>query len=104
MDEAAAQRAVVDLLLGPDCLPLKIRAGEFVDESDVARLFDALGVLIAAYRGRTTVPKEIALALVDISAHFDNRFYTEVQQNRLEDIGHELQRLAEELFSTAERR
>ncbi|WP_277209154.1 hypothetical protein [Isoptericola croceus] len=98
MDETHAEQVVVDRLLGPQAVPLRLHQGAYVDEAEVAELVEALAFLVQAYRGRTMVPKPIALALVDISARFENRFYTQEQQERLEDIAHELQRLAEELF------
>ncbi len=101
MDETHAEQMVVDRLLGPQAVPLRLHQGGFVDEVEVAELVEALTFLVQAYRGRPTVPKPIALALVDISARFDNRFYTQEQQERLEDIAHELQRLAEDLFDPA---
>jgi hypothetical protein len=101
MDETHAEQVVVDRLLGPRAVPLRLHQGDFVDEAEVAELVGALAVLVQAYRGRPTVPKQVALALVDISARFENRYYSHEQQERLEDIAHELQRLAENLFDPA---
>ena len=68
MNEIEAERVVHDLLLGPDSLPMQVHRGDFVNESNVDELFDALSVLIDFYRDLSSVPKALALALIDISA------------------------------------
>jgi hypothetical protein len=99
MNEADAERIVYDRLLGPHSLSAQVRDNTFVDEVEVNELHRAISALTEFYRDRPNVPKSVALAFVDIAARFENRFYSESQQERLQDIGLELSCLAEELFS-----
>lgn len=99
MDAAEAERIVETRLLGEFSLRVQVRDGDFVNESEVDELLRALNTLTEVYRAQSCVPKILALALVDISAAFDNRFYSPDQQEQLEDLGQEIRRLAEKLFS-----
>ena len=53
----------------------------------------------AGSRTSPSVPKELALATVGIATRFENVYYPQEQQERLEDIGAEVERLAEEIFT-----
>ena len=90
---------VVARLVGEDSLPVQVRGGGFVDEAQVAELLAALQVLAGRLVGERTVPKALALATVNVASRFENSHYALAQQERLEDIGHEVERLAEELYS-----
>jgi hypothetical protein len=79
MNEADAEFVVYDRLLGPRSLTSQIRDNAFVDEAEVSERFRAINTLTVLYRDRPDVPKELALAFVDIAARFENRFYSESQ-------------------------
>jgi len=91
---------VVARLIGPDSLPLQIRGGQFVDEREVAELLDAMRALVGRFTDESAVPKELALATVGTATRFENAHYPQEQQDRLEDLGAEVERLAEEVFGT----
>lgn len=91
---------VVTHLVGDESLPLQIRGGRLVDERAVAELLGAMSALVGRFTGEQSVPKELALATVGIATRFENVHYPQEQQERLEDLGAEVERLAEEMFAT----
>lgn len=99
MIEEEAISIVQRLLLGQDSIPVKVRAGVQYSDAEVYELKSALHVLIGLYRDKSFVPKVVALSFVNISAVLQSRFYDAAQQQRLEDLGADLEYLAEELFS-----
>ncbi|HEX6240696.1 MAG TPA: hypothetical protein VFZ61_07380 [Polyangiales bacterium] len=100
-DPAAALAVVDELLLGPDSIPVRLRAREGLDPQKYAALVEALQILVEHYRGKTEVPKPLALAFVDISNFFyySEDAYPPKVLERLEDAAHELTQLANQLFS-----
>ncbi|MCC2313562.1 hypothetical protein [Cellulomonas xiejunii] len=90
---------VVARLVGNNSLPTQVHGGEFVDERQVAELLEAMGALVGRFTSEASVPKELALATVAIATRFENVHYPQDQQERLEDIGAEVERLAEEIFT-----
>jgi hypothetical protein len=69
-----------------------------LDEPQLAEVERAMHHLAQAWAGRDAVPKRLAMALVDIQSGFDNRFYDEAEQERLEEAGMRLVELAYELL------
>jgi len=103
MDAMIAVELVCASLLGEHSFPVKIRTRHRVTEEEVNELFSAIDFLIRHYRGQNTVPKNLALAFVDIYAGFSvaDGFYSEDEIKRYEDIGIALQEKAYDLFEGA---
>ncbi|GAB7529179.1 hypothetical protein PS3A_15880 [Pseudomonas sp. 3A(2025)] len=103
MDAESAVKLVCARLLGENSIPVKIRTREHVSEEEVNELFFAIDFLIVYYRGQEAVPKELALAFVDIYVGLNSAdaFYDEDQVQRYEDIGIALQQKAYALFESA---
>jgi hypothetical protein len=97
----AALREVDELLLGENSILLQIRARQGLDRARFDQLVKAIEVLIAHYRHRSDVPKQLALAFVDISNYFYYKedYYPMPVLIELEDAAHKLSYLAQELFS-----
>lgn len=101
MDLDTALATVDELLLGPDSIPVRLRAREGLDAERYQQLVAAIQALIEHYKDKPEVPKQLALAFLDISNFFfftEKEYPTEVLE-RLEDAAHELTSLANELFS-----
>ena len=101
MDSTTAQTEVDELLLGPNSILVELRSLQGLDPTKYSRLVTAIHTLIDHYKGKTEVPKRLAVAFIDISNYF---YYTEDeypkdQLDRLEDAAHELTYLADKLFS-----
>lgn len=92
------------LLIGANSIPVQLRMGEGLDEDSYIELTRALERLIEYYAQRPEVPKSLALAFVDVGTAFAYApgTYPDDQLERLEDIGHELSQLGQELFSSDE--
>jgi hypothetical protein len=101
MEVADALNLVYECLLGENSLPLQLRMQQGLDEKRFAELTVALRVLIAHYRSKHEVPKQLALCMVDIYGAFSFKegFYEAEESNRIEDAGILLQELATELFT-----
>ena len=99
----SALEIVYDCLLGEQSIPAQLRFRQGMNENRFAQLVAALRLLITHYAAAETVPKQLALCLVDIYGAFSFRegMYSEAVTARLEDAGIQLQGLAEELFGAA---
>jgi hypothetical protein len=100
MDKDKALKIVYDKIIGIDSIPLSIREMKGVNADNFQELKSAIIYLIEYYGNKDDVPKELALAFVDISNYFfvPNLNYTEREHEKLEDYGIELSELANKLF------
>jgi hypothetical protein len=64
-----------------------LRLKENVD-SEYALLLDALNKLIAEYRGKDSIPKDLSYAFLNISNHFEfsDKLYNEKELEHIEDM------------------
>lgn len=92
---------IYDGLVSENSVPVKIRTYRELDSDLLNQVREALNVLTQYYKDKETVPKKLAIAMVDINSafsfqagYFDDKFLEE-----LEGIGIELQEKAIELFS-----
>lgn len=87
-------------LSGEECIPIKLRLGEGLNEAAMDRVRNALRFLIDRWRLNPYVPKRLAAAFVDIQSSMEWGWdqYGESEQNRIEDAAVELVSLANELF------
>lgn len=87
-------------LLGPQSIPVRIRARDEVTEAEIAELLAAVDFLIVYYRDQHTVPKTLAAAFVDIYNGFvqDGGQMSDEQAQSLEDVAIALQDKAYRLF------
>lgn len=100
MDEDEAMRVVEEELLGRDGFLVRLSLKEGLDEEAVARLKDAIKELTTAFRGRSTVPKRLAGAFVDLTPHFERALglYPQPTQDRIVDAKEEVVDLALTMF------
>src|SRR5690606_41449993 len=79
------------------CFPTR-RSSDLLDESAFVELLGAIERLTEHFASQQSVPKELALAFVDItnSFTFNEGAYSEQVRNRIEDAGHELSFLRSE--------
>lgn len=81
-------------------VPVQLRSFRILDLEMLDKVRDALDFAIKYYKGKTSVPKKIAIAMVDIYGAFIFKDgFEEEMLRKLEDIGIELQEKAIELFS-----
>lgn len=87
-------------LVGLQSVPTQLYSSRILDMEMLAQVMDALDYAIKYYKGKSLVPKKIAIAMVDIQgAFFFKDGFEEDMLRKLEDIGIELQEKAIELFS-----
>jgi hypothetical protein len=91
---------VTRLLASDDSIPVQLRMRQGLDEEAYTELTGAIERLITHFASKPTVPKELALAFVDISNgfYYDEGAYPATELERIEDVGHELSQLAQLLF------
>ncbi|KOS62214.1 hypothetical protein FJQ98_17335 [Lysinibacillus agricola] len=101
MDTEEAIAIIYDGLVSENSVPVKLRMNRELDSDLLNLVREALDVVTQYYKDKETVPKKLALAMVDIygafsfqAGYFDDKFLEE-----LEGIGIELQEKATELFS-----
>lgn len=101
MTQEAALQFVYASLLGDDSIPQNLRMKQNLNQPRFDQLVAALRILIDQYADQNTVPKKLALCMVDIYSAFSFRpgFYSEEDSAKIEDAGILLQELATELFS-----
>lgn len=88
-------------LLGEQSLLVKLRNKEGLDENIFSSILNAVETLKNEYKDTEYIPKKLALAFLDISNYFtfSDDWYSEEDQERIEDAGHQLVQAADELFS-----
>ncbi|KOP78412.1 hypothetical protein AMS59_11115 [Lysinibacillus sp. FJAT-14745] len=101
MDIKEAFGIIYDGLISENSVPVKLRTNKELDSILLNQVREALDVLTQYYKDKETVPKKLALAMVDIygafsfqAGYFNDKFLEE-----LEGIGIELQEKAMKLFS-----
>ena len=86
-------------LVSEESVPVKLRAYHELDRELLAQVQEALDFAIEYYKGKSLVPKKLAMAMVDIFGAFCfNSGFSEKELRELEDIGMKLQEQALELF------
>ncbi|EYF02273.1 hypothetical protein [Chondromyces apiculatus] len=100
MTEQEAITIVVEGLVGARSIPVKLRAREGLDREGVAQVKEALRFLAEQWEGRPDVPRQVALAFVDIGSNITwaQGGYTEREQAEIEAAGMELTELGLALF------
>ncbi len=101
MNQETALNQVYESLLGDNSIPLQLRMRQGLDQARFQQLTEAIRFLTNYYAQEETIPKKLALALVDIygSFSFQENFYNDSDSIIIEDAGMLLQVLATELFS-----
>jgi len=98
--EQQAIETVYEELAGLNCIPIKLRRGEGLDDAAMNRVREAIHFLNERWSERPYVPKRLAAAFVDIQASMEwgRDQYSEEEQVKIEDAGIELVTLANALF------
>ncbi len=101
MNAAEAEKKIHELLVSKNSLPARVRSKSLWNKGEFNELLAAIDFLIKEWADKDTVPKCIALAFVDIygSFSFKDDFYSEDEQEFLEDMGILLQEKATDLFA-----
>lgn len=101
MNEKKALTIIEEKMIGKNSIPVKIRVGEGIKEEDYSELIEAINFLIIFYKTQSSVPKVLALCFLDISNYFflGESNYSEIEIEKIEDLGIELVELANLLFS-----
>lgn len=101
MNEETALKIIEEKLLGINSIPVTVRMGHGINESDYTELKSAINFLIGHYKNETKIPKIVALAFLDISNHFflGQSPYSQKENERIEDIGIKIAELGDTLFS-----
>lgn len=87
-------------LVSEKSVPVQLRSFRNLDLQMLDQVREALDYAIKYYKGKSFVPKKVAMAMVDIYGAFYFRSgFEEEELNKLELIGMELQEKALELFS-----
>ena len=95
MDIEQAIETIYTGLVSEESVPVKLRAFREL----VGQVQEALSFAIEYYKGKSLVPKKLAMAMVDIFGAFCfNSGFSEKELRELEDIGMKLQEQALELF------
>ena len=95
MDIEQAIETIYTGLVSEESVPVKLRAFRELDREMLGQVQEA----IEYYKGKSLVPKKLAMAMVDIFGAFCfNSGFSEKELRELEDIGMKLQEQALELF------
>ena len=95
MDIEQAIETIYTGLVSEESVPVKLRAFRELDREMLGQVQEALSFAIEYYKGKSLVPKKLAMAMVDIFGAF---CFSEKELRELEDIGMKLQEQALELF------
>ncbi|MFJ8459094.1 hypothetical protein [Lysinibacillus xylanilyticus] len=101
MDIQEAIEIIYIGLVSENSVPVKLRTNRELDSDLLNQVSEALDVLTHYYKDKETVPKKLALAMVDIygAFSFQTGYFEDEILEELEVIGIELQEKAMELFS-----
>lgn len=101
MDLQEAIEIIYIGLVSENSVPVKLRTNRELDSDLLNQVSEALDVLTHYYKDKETVPKKVALAMVDIygAFSFQTGYFEDGILEELEVIGIELQEKAMELFS-----
>ena len=99
MDIEQAIETIYTGLVSEESVTVKLRAFRELDREMLGQVQEALSFAIEYYKGKSLVPKKLAMAMVDIFGAFCfNSGFSEKELRELEDIGMKLQEQALELF------
>jgi len=73
MDTEEAIALIYDGLVSENSVPVKLRTNRELDSDILDQVREALDVLTQYYKDKETVPKKLALAMVDINGAFSFR-------------------------------
>jgi hypothetical protein len=78
---------IIDLLLGSNSIPVRLRLKEDVDSYYIT-LLQELDLLIEKYKGKAEIPKTLAYSFLDISNlfEFSGRLYNEKELEIIENM------------------
>ncbi|MGE7944338.1 hypothetical protein ACQKNB_19870 [Lysinibacillus xylanilyticus] len=101
MDIQEAIEIIYIGLVSENSVPVKLRTNRELDSDLLNQVREALDVLTHYCKDKETVPKKLALAMVDIygAFSFQTGYFEDEILEELEGIGIELQEKAMELFS-----
>ncbi|MGA3674594.1 hypothetical protein [Lysinibacillus agricola] len=101
MDIQEAIEIIYIGLVSENSVPVKLRTNRELDSDLLNQVSEALNVLTHYYKDKETVPKKLALAMLDIygAFSFQTGYFEDEILEELEGIGIELQEKAMELFS-----
>jgi hypothetical protein len=101
MNQETALHIVYECLLGDNSIPQELRSKQGLNQPKLDELVNAVKFLIDYYAEQDTIPKKLALCMVDIYGYFSFRegFYDDAEATKIEDAGILLQELATDLFS-----
>jgi hypothetical protein len=104
MDESEARKVVVEALAGANGIPVKLRRKDGLDEEQLDRVRKAAALLARAYEGREEIPRDLALAFLDIRTSMESGLglYPEQAQDAIQDAAEELVELGLDLFGADE--
>jgi len=101
MNIELALKNIDELLIADNSLPVDLNNKSIgLNEEKVTKLLSTLDFLIEYYSDKSTVPKALAFAFVDVSKFFERSLslYSEDVQERIFDIKEEIVAKAYELF------
>lgn len=100
MNVEEALKIVYENTVGDNSILRELRGGKGLNQQSYKLLIEAMKKLIEEYKGKSEVPKKLALCFVDINNYFyfNEGKYTEEEERELEDAVHEISSLAGQLF------
>jgi hypothetical protein len=100
MTEKEAIEIIYEGLIGPNSIPVNLRMKEELNYTKLDAVRNATTFLIQFYKKSLLIPKKLALCFIDVYGVFSFKegFYPEEKLIEYEDIGIELQNLADKLF------
>ncbi|MCL2152423.1 MAG: hypothetical protein FWH57_05610 [Oscillospiraceae bacterium] len=88
-------------LVSENSVPVKLRTYKKLDIEQLDQVRKALDFALEYYKNKSSIPKKIAISMVDIYGAFSFKkgYFDDKTLMELEDIGIELQKIALRLFS-----
>ena len=100
MDIEQAIDIIYTGLVSEKSVPVRLASFRILDFGMLDQVREALDFAIKYYKGKSFVPKKIAMAMVDLQgAFFFKNGFEEEMVRKLEDIGIEFQEKALKIFS-----
>ncbi|GFH94646.1 hypothetical protein IMSAGC003_01178 [Lachnospiraceae bacterium] len=100
MDIEQAIDIIYTGLVSEKSVPVRLASFRILDFGMLDQVREALDFAIKYYKGKSFVPKKIAMAMVDLQgAFFFKNGFEEEMLRKLEDIGIEFQEKALKIFS-----
>ena len=91
---------VYDCTIGNNSIMIPLREGLGLNEQSYKLFLEAMKILIEEYKDKSEVPKKLASCFIDITKYFNfiEGKYSREDEEKLEDVNHEISFLVEELF------